>query len=153
MNYRLTNIQAAIGLAQTEKMEVAVARKRAIASAYLERLQDVRGITLPVERPWARNVFWMFSLLIDDDFGIPRDDVMAALKARGVDTRAFFYPMSQQPALRGDDPRLPDIGGSWPVSADIARRGLYLPSGLGLTEDQIDYCARALLQVRATAKY
>jgi perosamine synthetase len=144
MNYRLTNIQAAIGLAQTEKLDFAVARKREIAGAYLEHLRGIEQITLPVERPGARNVYWMFSILINDNFGMTKDEVMAALKARGVDTRSFFYPMSQQPALRGDGPHFPDLRGSRPVSADIARRGLYLPSGIGLNADQVHLCAETL---------
>jgi len=148
MNYRLTNMQAAIGLAQTEKLDFAVARKREIARAYLEHLHGFEHITLPVERPWARNVYWMFSILVNDSFGMTKDEVMAALKARGVDSRSFFYPMSQQPALRGDDPRFPDLRGHWPVSDDIARRGLYLPSGIGLTAEQVRFCAETLRSLR-----
>jgi len=148
MNYRLTNMQAAIGLAQTEKLDFAVARKREIAHAYLEHLHGFEHITLPVERPWARNVYWMFSILVNDSFGMTKDEVMAALKARGVDSRSFFYPMSQQPALRGDDPRFPDLRGQWPVSDDIARRGLYLPSGIGLTAEQVRFCAETLRSLR-----
>lgn len=144
MNYRLTNIQAAIGLAQTEKLDFAVARKREIAHTYLERLRGAPHLTLPVERPWARNVYWMFGVLVGDGFGMTKDEVMPALKARGVDSRSFFYPMSQQPALRGDDPRFPELRGSWPASDDLARRGLYLPSGIGLTAEQVRHCADTL---------
>jgi perosamine synthetase len=144
MNYRLTNMQAAIGLAQTEKLDFAVARKREIAHAYLDRLRGFPHLTLPVERPWARNVYWMFGVLIEDSFGMSKEEAMRELKARGVDSRSFFYPMSQQPALRGDDPRFPEMRGVWPVSDDLARRGLYLPSGIGLTAEQVRYCADAL---------
>ena len=148
MNYRLTNIQAAIGLAQTEKIDFAVARKREVAQTYLEHFADFEHVTLPVERPACKNVYWMFGILINDSFGRTKDEVMAALKERGVDSRSFFYPMSQQRALRGDDPRLPNLKGRWPVSADLARRGLYLPSGIGLTADQIRYCAETLKSLR-----
>jgi perosamine synthetase len=148
MNYRLTNIQAAIGLAQTEKIDFAVARKREIAAAYLAELRDFEHVTLPVERPDCRSVYWMFGVLINDSFGRSKDEVMAALRERGVDTRSFFYPMTQQKALRGDDPRLPDLRGNRPVSADLARRGLYLPSGIGLTADQIRYCTDTLKSLR-----
>lgn len=144
MNYRMTNIQAAIGLAQTEQMHVAVARKREIARAYLAHLAGLRTITLPVERRDVTNVYWMFSVLVNDDFGMTKDQVMAALREKGVDTRSFFYPVSQQPAYQGDDPRFPDLAGSWPVSEDLGRRGFYLPTGLGLTAEQIAYCAAAL---------
>ena len=148
MNYRLTNIQAAIGLAQTEKIDFAVARKREVAQTYLEHFADFEHVTLPVERPACKNVYWMFGILINDSFGRTKDEVMAALTERGVDSRSFFYPMSQQRALRGDDPRLPNLKGRWPVSADLARRGLYLPSGIGLTADQIRYCAETLKSLR-----
>ena len=148
MNYRLTNMQAAIGLAQTEKIDFAVARKREIAAAYVASFRDFEHVTLPVERPASRNVYWMFGILINDSFGRTKDDVMVALKAHGVDSRSFFYPMSQQAALRGDDPRLPSLKGDRPVSADLARRGLYLPSGIGLTADQIRYCAESVKSLR-----
>jgi perosamine synthetase len=144
MNYRLTNLQAAIGLAQTEKLDVAVSRKREVAATYQERLRGAPHLTLPVERPWARNVYWMFGVLVADSFGMTKDEVMAALRARGVDSRSFFYPMHQQPALRGDGPSFPDLRGAWPVSDDLARRGLYLPSGIGLSTEQIHYCADTL---------
>ena len=148
MNYRLTNIQAAIGLAQTEKLDFAVARKREVAQTYLQHFADFKHVTLPVERPSCRNVYWMFAVLINDSFGMTKDEVMAALREKGVDSRSFFYPMSQQPALRGDDPRFPDLRGNWPVSDDLARRGLYLPSGIGLTADQIRFCAETLKSLR-----
>jgi len=144
MNYRLTNMQAAIGLAQTEKLDFAVARKREIAATYLDALAGFPHVTLPVERAGCRNVYWMFSLLINDSFGRTKNEVMSALKERGVDSRSFFYPMSEQPAMRGDDPRFPDLRGHRPVSSDLGRRGLYLPSGLGLTADQVRFCAETL---------
>lgn len=148
MNYRLTNIQAAIGLAQTEKLDFAVARKREIAREYLEQLQGFEHVTLPVERPWAKNVYWMFAILINDGLGRSKDQVMEALREQGIDSRSFFYPVSSQPALTGQDPRFPDVNGSWPVSEELSRRGLYLPSGLGLTNDQIRFCADTLKSLR-----
>ncbi len=148
MNYRMTNIQAAIGLAQTEKIDVAVERKRHIAARYLEHLAGFPHVTLPVERPWARNVYWMFAILVNDSFGLGKEQVMAGLKERGVDSRSFFYPVSEQPVFEGDDPRFPDRTGSRPVSSDLGRRGLYLPSGIGLTDAQIKICAEALMSLK-----
>jgi len=147
MNYRMTNIQAAIGLAQTEKIDVAVERKRHIAARYLEHLAGFPHVTLPVERPWARNVYWMFAILVNDSFGLGKEQVMAGLKERGVDSRSFFYPVSEQPVFEGDDPRFPDRTGSRPVSSELGRRGLYLPSGIGLTDAQVKTCAEALMSL------
>ncbi|MBU1626090.1 DegT/DnrJ/EryC1/StrS family aminotransferase [bacterium] len=144
-NYRMTNIQAAIGLAQTEKIEYAVNRKREIAFLYSDLLKDVKEVTLPYEASWAKNVYWMYSILINDDFGMVKDEVMVELYKRGVETRSFFYPMNQQPLFHGNDPRFPDITGKYPVSDDLARRGLYLPSGIGLTEEQIRFVVKQLV--------
>lgn len=147
-NYRLTNIQAAIGLAQAEKVEEKVARKREIARIYSELLRDQIDITLPWEAPWAKNVYWMYGILIGEGFGIGRDELMRKLREKGVDTRPFFYPMHKQPVYQSEDPRFPHISGSYPVSEDLASRGLYLPSGLGLSEKQIQEVVEKLLQCR-----
>jgi len=140
-NYRLTNIQAAIGLAQVERAEAKVERRREIAALYNAMLQDVAGITLPYEAEWAKNTYWMYGVLIDEKvFGRSKAEVVAALNQNGVDTRDFFYPMHMQPVFNtGNDPRYPDCNGSYPVSRDLYNRGFYLPSGLGLTADQIEY--------------
>jgi perosamine synthetase len=90
----------------------------------------------------------MFGIVLEDSFGRTKIETMAALKERGVDTRSFFYPMSQQPALKGDDPRYPNLRGEWPVSDDLGRRGFYLPSGIGLSADQIAFCAETLTSLR-----
>lgn len=147
-NYRMTNIQAALGLAQCEKIEEKVERKREIARLYTELLKDEPGLTLPYEAPWAKNVYWMYGILIGDGFGVSRDELMRKLKDKGVDTRAFFYPMHLQPVYQGDDPRLPDTSGEYPVSSDLAKRGLYLPSGPGLTRSQIEEVVDKVLECR-----
>lgn len=148
MNYRLTNVQAAIGLAQTEKIEYAVERKREIAARYMELLKECPNLTLPVERPNAKNVYWMFCVLVGEGFGRTKDEVMVELKKKGVDSRSFFYPMSQQPVLNGDAPNLPDLSGEHSVSDRLAEQGLYLPSGLGLSDEQIGFCAESLLSLQ-----
>jgi perosamine synthetase len=147
-NYRLTNVQAAIGLAQTEKADEKVEKKRAIARWYLDRLRDCPDVTLPYEAPGARSVYWMFAVRLGDRFTRGRDGVMQELKANGIDTRAFFCPMHLQPVFQKNDPRFPDVRGSYPVSADLWKRGLYLPSGLGLTEKQVDEVVEKLLACR-----
>ncbi len=147
-NYRLTNVQAAIGLAQTEMVEQKVDKKRWIGQKYNEYLADYPHVSLPVEEPWAKNVYWMYGIVIKPSMGMTKDEVMAKLKENGVDTRSFFCPMSLQPAYKGDDSRFPDVSGHYAVSVDLWNRGLYLPSGLPLTEDQIKTVADKVKQLK-----
>jgi perosamine synthetase len=137
-NYRMTNVQAAIGVAQTEMVEEKINTKRRIGATYNELLAGSPFFTLPYEEPWAKNVYWMYGILVQESFGVTRDDLMKKLKAKGVDTRAFFCGMHLQPVFKGTDERFPDISGEYPVSADLWNRGLYLPSGLGLTRAQME---------------
>jgi perosamine synthetase len=146
-NYRMTNLQAAIGLAQVETADRKVERKCEIARRYIERLGNQRGLVLPVERSWAKNVYWMFGVRVTEEFGRGRADVMAMLRHKGVDTRNFFFPISQQPVYRnGGDPRFPDVSETYPVSDELYRTGFYLPSGPGLTDAQVDEVAGKLLE-------
>jgi perosamine synthetase len=147
-NYRLTNVQAAIGLAQTEKADEKVARKREIARWYLELFSGCPDVALPIEAQGARSVYWMFGVKLSDRFAQGRDAVMGELHARGVETRAFFCPMHRQPVFERADPRFPNRTGRWPVSDDLWKRGLYLPSGLNLTRAQAEEVAGKLLDCR-----
>ena len=143
-NYRLTNLQAALGLAQLERLEATKARKAAIGDRYNRNLGDLPGLTLywGRHRPHAQPVMWMYGLLLPP--GLDRDAAMDRLRARGVDTRAFFLPLNQQPMYDGARPGLPDLRGDQPISQDAGRRGLYLPSGAGLTDQQVDRASQAL---------
>ena len=147
-NYRLTNVQAAIGLAQVEKVDEKVEKKREIARWYAEAFANVEDVELPAEAPGAKNVYWMYGVKLGDSFRRGRDGVMAALKEKGVETRAFFCPMHRQPVFQGTDSRFPDVSGSYPVSDDLWKRGLYLPSGLGLTRSQVEEVAAKLAECR-----
>jgi len=148
-NYRMTNIQAAIGLAQTEMVEQKVEKKRWIGATYNELLADCKDVTLPVEEPWAKNVYWMYGILIEESFGAKKDDLMAMLTKKGIDTRSFFCPMSLQPAFREENDVYPDVRGRYPVSVDLWNRGLYLPSGISLRRAQMEEVAEKLLECRA----
>lgn len=144
-NYRMTNIQAAIGVAQFAKIDKFIKRKRHIASSYSSQLRDVGGITLPSEMPWAKNVYWVYGILIEDEFGLSRDEVMQELAERGIETRTFFIPMHQEPFFQ----KLGLFrGGSYPVAEEISRKGLYLPNGVALTEEQIEYICQAIKNIR-----
>ena len=148
-NYRMTNIQAAMGLAQTEMVVEKVERKRWIGKIYNELLTDQTDFTLPIEKPWAKNVYWMYGILVNESFGLTKDKLMSTLTKKGVDTRSFFCPMSLQPVFKSDDHRFPDTSGAYPVSVDLWNRGLYLPSGLGLTRSQLEEVVEKLLSCKA----
>ncbi len=143
-NYRMTNIQAAIGLAQFERIDELAEMRRTNAHLYNSLLREVRGIRLPVEKEWARNVYWMYAIVIEDEFGISRDELMKRLGEKGIQTRAFFIPMHQQPAFQ-------EIGlfkdESYPVAEELSQKGLYLPSGSGLKEEDIRYVCNTISSI------
>jgi perosamine synthetase len=145
-NYRMTNLQAAVGVAQLEEIDRFLQIKENMAFAYNERLQGVEGLTLPVEKDWAKNVYWMYSILIEDEFGLSRDLFIDRLRERGVDTRTFFIPVHRQPVLS-----LNPCGQKqdFPVSDELSRKGLYLPSGLALTDVQIQTVCEAIKEIKS----
>jgi len=139
-NYRMTNMQAAIGLAQLEKIEDFIKTHRENAKHYNLLLKDIDGIVLPPEEPWAKNVYWMYTILVEKDrFGISRDQLMCELEKCGVDTRAVFYPIHLQPPYRKMFK-----GEKYPVAEYISQRGVNLPSGNTLTREQVEYVANAI---------
>lgn len=148
-NFRLTNLQAAIGLGQLERIDRIVAQKRWIGNAYAKHLQGIAGIQLPVEEAWAKQVYWMFGLVLDESTGLDAVRFARELKNKGVETRPFFLGMHEQPVFH-------DMGlfhdESYPVAEHIARQGLYLPSGLTLTEAQIDIVCDAVYAVLSSEK-
>src|SRR5262249_34617067 len=146
-NFRLTNLQAAIGVAQVERIERSLAHKRWMASAYGRALSRHAALQLPVEEPWATSVHWMYGIVLGDEIPVEAAGSAALLGEQGVMPRPFFLGMHEQPALAG---RFRGVG-SYPVTERLARRGLYLPSGLTLTEAQLatvcDAVASALARV------
>jgi perosamine synthetase len=143
-NYRMTNLQAALGLAQLERFEKIIARKRWMGQAYAERLKDIPGLQLPVEEPWARQVYWMYGLVLDEERGMNAVAFAHRLQARGVQTRPFFLGMHEQPVFLQ---RGLFNNEHYPVAEQIARQGLYLPSGLALSEAQLETVCEAVREV------
>ncbi len=139
-NYRMTNLQAALGLAQLEQIDEFIAIRRRNAAHYMARLREVSGITLPPQAPWAENVYWMFAPLIEPEFGLDRDTVMGKLREKGIESRPFFYPIHTMPMY--------NTGQSLPVAESLSARGINLPSGTNLTEEQIDYICQALIEIQ-----
>ena len=143
-NFRLTNVQAALGLAQAERIDETVTRKRWMGNAYSERLDGIPGLQLPVERPWARQIYWMYGVVLDRQHQLSGQEFAARLRERGVDTRPFFLGMHAQPALLQRDLFRDE---TYPVADDLARQGLYLPSGLGLSEAQLEQVCAAVGEI------
>jgi len=144
-NFRMTNLQAAVGVAQMERADWLIQRRIENAARYNAPLAGVRGITLPPPgTDDVTNVYWMYSILVEDEFGASRDDVRRHLASRGIETRTFFIPMHLQPIYF----RREHLG-RFPVAEALCRKGLYLPSSASLTGDQIDtICA----EIRAVTR-
>jgi perosamine synthetase len=141
-NFRMTNMQAAVGLAQLERLDEFVGKKRRIFSRYLELLDGIVGLQLPVARTeYAENVNWVFGVVIDDRVPFDAVEAMDRLAKLGIGTRPFFWPMHEQPVFR----KMGLFEGErHPAAERIARRGFYLPSGLALTDEQIEHVAAAV---------
>ncbi len=132
-NYRLTNLQAAVGLGQLQRMDEFVAHHRKVAALYNSLLSHVPGITLPPEQPWAKNVYWMYTILVDAAaFGMSKDDLMSKLGEQGIDTRSAFLPIHRQQIYEQEF-----RGQSYPVADRLANQGVNLPSGNNTTEDEV----------------
>jgi perosamine synthetase len=136
-NFRLTNLQAALGVGQMTRVEELVGRKREIAKEYRRHLEALAplGLELPSEQPWATSSFWLYTVLCPES--VDRDEIGRVLTDSGIETRPIFYPLSIQPAFSGALQRLPRE----PQSHRISRRGLSLPSGTTMTSRSLEYVA------------
>jgi len=133
--YKMSNIQAALGLAQLERIEELVEKKRQINRWYAEELQGCPHIQLNAERPGCRNIMWMTSLILSDRAPVTREELMKKLKEANVDSRPFFYPMSVFPMFEKADT---------PVAAKVSKEGINLPSGHNLTREQVQYACEVI---------
>jgi perosamine synthetase len=142
-NFRMTNLQAALGLAQLERLNSFLERKRGMGARYQELLKEAPGIELPPERTaYADNLYWVFGIVLNESVAADASAMMKALGERKIGTRPFFWPMHEQPVFR----KMGLFHGeTYPVAERIARRGFYLPSGLALTKSQIDRSAHELI--------
>ena len=144
-NFRMSNLQAAVGLAQLERLDGFIVRKRAMGALYDRLLADVPTIRLPVKGTgFAENIYWVYGVVLEDGVPFDAEEAMRRLALKGIGTRPFFWPMHQQPVFQKMG--LFD-GERYPVAERISRRGFYLPSGLGLSESQIERSARALREI------
>ena len=144
-NFRMTNLQAAVGVAQLERLPEFVARKRRMGALYQELLAGVPGLELPPPRaPYSDSIYWVFGVVLADEVPCDAAEMMRRLGKRGIGTRPFFWPMHEQPVFKAAGLFK---GERHPVAERLARRGFYLPSGLALTEDQIATSAAALREL------
>ena len=142
-NYRMTNLQAALGVAQLEQIEGFIEKKRDIMQWYREELAGVSEIELNAESPGAKSVFWMVSLVLHDHAKPSRDELAARLRDQGVDSRPFFVPMSELPHL-AHYRKVGTASDACPVSVRLSRRGMNLPSGCALTRQDVAFVAQAV---------
>jgi perosamine synthetase len=147
-NYRMTNMQAAIGLAQLENIEEALLKKVEMGNLYLELLKDIEQIQLPIKKTeYAHNSFWVFGLLIKDNSltssSIDAEKIMLKLSENKIGSRPFFYPMHLQEALC----KYKIAGGSYPNSEQMSKYGFYIPSGVAITKEQINIVSDCLHKI------
>jgi perosamine synthetase len=135
-NYRLTNLQAAIGLAQLERLDQTVEVHRRVAAWYRAELASVEGLRLPVEKKWAKNVYWLFSLVLEGGEA-RRDTVIQTMAEEGIETRPFFYPMHNLPMYGG-------LAADCPVATRLAAAGISLPTHAGVRRGDVARVARSL---------
>lgn len=128
-NFRMTGYQAAMGLVQFKKIKGIIEQKRRLAHIYNQYLSDIPGIQLPAEEKWAKNIYWMYAIVIKPEFGMNRDSLAGWLREDGIDTRTFFCPMNQQPCLE----KYPGFRKlDCPVADNLWKAGMYLPSTYNL---------------------
>ncbi len=135
-NYRFTNLQAAVGLAQLERLDEFITKKREMGRYYTEHLKDVKGLILPIERTnYADNIYWVYGLVLEKD--VPADNrlIQKLLAEEGIGSRTFFWCMHEQPVYQRQ--RLFE-NQTYPNAEYLARKGFYIPSGLALTEEQME---------------
>lgn len=136
--YKMSNIQAALGLAQLERIDELIEKKRQIYGWYKAKLDGVKGIKLSVEKDYAKSIHWMTSIILEDSYPETREYFTEKLKERNIDTRPLFPPMSGFPMFEKVDN---------PVSEFVGKRGINLPTPLNLTKEQADYVSDNILEL------
>jgi perosamine synthetase len=146
-NYRMTNLQAAVGLAQMERIEDFLRYRLKVVQRYNQHLGEVEGINLPPAAKWAKNIYWLYSVIVDESTsGVERDVVAARLADRGIETRPFFYPLHLQPPFGSGAENL------YPVTEWLASRGLSLPTANDIRLDEVDRVGMAIKQIVSDAR-
>ncbi len=144
-NYRFTNLQAAVGLAQLERLDEFISHKREMGKYYTKHLKDIKGLILPLEETsYARNIYWVYGLVLDKQIEIDNKTIQKLLLEEGIGTRTFFWCMHEQPVYHEKGLFLDEY---YPNAEYLARKGFYIPSGLALTKEQMDKVIDKILKV------
>ena len=144
-NLRMTNIQAALGVAQLERIDEFISKKRWIGDMYQNLLSDITTINLPIkQKDFAENIYWVFSITLKNEYPKSAKEVMKELAAKGVATRPFFYPMHSQPIFTKMGLFLNE---EYPNASRLYEKGFYIPSGMAITEDQIKEVSKIMHEV------
>jgi perosamine synthetase len=144
-NFRMSNIQAALGLAQLERLEEHIKRKRQIGKLYNQLLENVHGLQLPLTHTdYAENIYWVYGIVLNEDMDFGAQEAMIRLGDNKIGTRPFFWPMHEQPVFRKKGLYRRE---SFPIAERLARRGFYIPSGLSLTDQQIQRVAKCVKDI------
>lgn len=144
-NGRMTNMQAAIGLAQLERIDSFIKKKRWIGEMYTQRLNSVKSLQLPLTHTdFAENIYWVYGVVIKDSHLMDAKQAIKRFSEAGIGTRPFFWNLHEQPVLKKYNI---NIIGDFPVSEHLSRQGFYLPSGLAISEEQINYVCDTLLKI------
>ena len=144
-NFRLTNLQAALGMAQLEKLDDHISRKRRMGQRYAELLKVIPSLQLPLTKTdYAENIYWVYGMILENDVPFDAKEAIRRLAEQKVGARPFFWPMHEQPVFKKMGLFANE---SYPVAERIARRGFYIPSGLALTDEQIERVVTAVCEV------
>lgn len=144
-NFRMSNIQAAVGVAQYEKLEAHLLLKRRLGRTYTELLKNCRKLQLPLQNTsYAENIYWVFGMVIDETSKVTAEEAMKFLAERNIGCRPFFYPMHMQPVLKQRELFKNE---AYPVAEWLAQKGFYIPSGLALTKEQMQYVADMVIKL------
>lgn len=144
-NFRMSNLQSAVGLAQLEKLDDHIARKRRMGQLYTDLLKDVPGLQLPLAKTdYAKNIYWVYGLILKDDVPFDAEEAIRRLGEKKIGTRPFFWPMHEQPVFKKMGLFTNE---SYPVAERMAWRGFYIPSGLSLIDEQMEHVATAVREV------
>ena len=144
-NYRFTNLQAAVGLAQLERLDEFVGKKRQMGKYYTEKLCGIDGLILPVEKTdYADNIYWIYGIVLDENINIDNKMMQKLLVEEGLGSRTFFWCMHEQPVYQKQGLFADE---TYPNAEYLARKGFYIPSGLALTQEQMEQVATGVRKV------